>query len=195
MKWKKKLGESLIDRLVMVLLAGVLLAGVEYRFTALQKKIDARAAVSTVMTDALMQQRRSLMTAVEAYILLIDQMIENNKKSDPKLSRIERKIRLASGFFAAVSNNSEIKENARKLESNMVKLSNYVRGDRQIQRDETPITAQQRLQKEFIDCYIKFASDIRTVTLEAVELEYAHSNSPASSLGQKPGKRQTSDLK
>ena len=173
MNWKSKLGESLIDRVVMVILAAGLLGGIEYRFTKLQKKSDARAAVSTVMTDALMQQRRSLMTAVESYILRIDQMIENNTKSGPKLSRVERKIRLASGFFAAVSSNAAIAENARKLESDMVQLSNYVRGDRQVQGNETPITTQQRLQATFIESYVKFASDIRTVTLEAVELEYA----------------------
>ena len=173
MNWKEKLGESLIDRVVMVILAAVLLSVVEYRFTSLQKKSDARAAVSTVMTDALMQQRRSLMTAVETYILLIDQMIENNTKSDPKLSGVERKIRLASGFFAAVSSNDAIDANARKLESHMVQLSNYVRGDRQVQGNEMPIATQQHLQDAFIECYVKFASDIRTVTLEAVELEYA----------------------
>ena len=112
MTWKEKLRESLIDRVVIVVLAAFLLGVVEYRFTILQKESDARAAVSTVMTDALMHQRNSLMNAVEAYMLIIDQMVENNTNSDPELSRVERKIRLATDFFAAVSSDKAIDKNA-----------------------------------------------------------------------------------
>ena len=55
----------------------------------------------------------------------------------------------------------------------MMRLSNYVRGDRQVQGDETPLAAQQRLQNAFIETYVQFTSDIRTVTLAAIELESA----------------------
>ena len=171
MSWKQKLGESLIDRVVLVVLAAGLLGAVEYRYMLLQKASDARAAVSTVMTDALMQQRRNLMSAVEEYMLLIDKMVETNSPTELELSGAERKIRLASGFFAAVSSNEAVADNARELELAMVRLSNFVRGDRSEARDESPITVQRRLQNAFMEKYVMFTSDIRTVTLEAVELE------------------------
>ena len=173
MNWKEKLGESLIDRVVLVVLAAFLLGAVEYRYTKLQKISDARAAVSTVMTDALMQQRRNLMSAVEGYMLLIDKMVENNLRSDPELSQTERRIRLASGFFAAVSSNEAVGCNADKLEAAMVRLSNYVRGDRQNGDGPSPVKVQQDLHSAFIQSYVRFTSDIRTVALEAIEVESA----------------------
>ena len=175
MNWKRKLAESLIDRIVLVVLAAVLLGAVECQYTNLQRASDARAAVSTVMTDALMQQRRNLMLAVEDYMLLIDHMIETNVSSAPELSRVERRIRLASGFFAAVSSNSAVSDNARKLEASMVRLSNFVRGDRSTggEENQSLVKVQQSRQDEFMANYVRFTSDIRTVTLEAVALESA----------------------
>jgi hypothetical protein len=175
MNWKQKLAESLIDRIVLVVLAAVLLGAVEWQYTKLQKASDARAAVATVMTDALIQQRSNLMSAVQDYMLLIDNMIETNKSSSPKLSAIERRIRLASGFFAAVSSDSAVSDNARAMEASMVRLSNFVRGDRTTEEEENQslVEVQQSLQDKFMENYVAFTSDIRTVTLEAVELESA----------------------
>ena len=115
------------------------------------------------------------MSAVEDYMLAIERMVENNSSSDPKLSRAERQIHLAVSFFAAVSNNDAIDENANKLESDMVRLSNYVRGDQGDRpggdANESPVEVQQRRQDQFIESYVRFTSDIRSVTLEALELE------------------------
>ncbi len=173
MNWKRKLAESLIDRVVLVVLAAILLGAVEYRFADLQRARDARAAVSTVMTDALMQQRESLMEAVDDYMLLIDGLVETSSPPDATLSRAERKIRLASGFFAAVSSADVIKSNASDLESAMARLSSFVRGDRQGSGTASPFETLQGLQDEFMKSYVQFTSDIRTVTLEAVDLETA----------------------
>jgi len=179
MDWRKRLGESLIDRVVLVVLAAVLLGAVECRYEELQRVGDARAAVSTVMTDALMQQRRSLMSAVEEYMLLIDDMIETNATPGPGLSRAERRIRLALNFFSSVGGDDGVSHNASELESAMVRLSNFVRGDRpssggERQSDsQSAVTILQDLQDAFTTKYVLFSSDIRMVTLEAVRVESA----------------------
>ena len=142
MSWKDGLSGKLVDRVVIVVLVAILLGVVEYRFSGLQKRSDARSAVSTVMTSALVQQSGTLMIAVESYMLLIDNMIETNSKSDPELSRLEHKIRLAVRLFAAVS--PDVGGDAKELEVAMMRLSNFVRGDRQT-GDETALDAQKRL--------------------------------------------------
>lgn len=168
MSWRNVLYRIIVDRVVIVVLVAILLGGVEYRFSELQKRSDARNAVSTVMTSALVQQSGSLMVAVESYMLLVDNMIETNLKSDPELSRLEHKIRLAVRLFAAVS--PDVAGDAKELEASMTRLSNFVRGDRQT-GDDTALDAQNRLRGDFLDKYVAFTGNMRTVTRQAVELE------------------------
>ena len=169
MSWKDKLRESLVDRMVVGLLAAVLLVAVEYRFRILEQHSDSRAAVSTVVTAALVQQSTNLMTAVESYMLLIDKMVRNNSTSSPMLSGLEHKIRLAVRLFAAVS--PDVCQDANELEQAMTNLSNFVRGDQQTEGSQTKLQALRRHRDHFLDRYVEFTAKMRTVTQQAVEVE------------------------
>ena len=168
MSWKDKTWDILIDRLLLVVLVGILLAVVDWRFTTLQKRADARAAVSTVMTEALVHQSKKLMTAVEEYMLLIDEMMEKGQTSNTILPRLEQQVRLAVRIFAAVS--PDVDDAAEELEKSMSKLSNFVRGDRQTS-GVTPLKRHGELRQDFLNRYVKFTANMRSITQQAVEIE------------------------
>ena len=170
--------EIFLEKGILALIVGCALLLAADQIQDNQKRSDVRVSVSKVVTEGLIDQRKSLMKAMDEFVLLADEIVRegglrDDEKQSDRLSNLERKMMMSVNFISAVGESEIVADHATDLRNNITRLSLTLRGspaDAGISKS-TRVDMIEKLESELLISYVAFCRDISEVTQRAVSTE------------------------